>query len=31
MHAVRLEFINDGPTPDTDRDIELRRVWLRRI
>jgi hypothetical protein len=31
MHAVRFDFINDGPTPDTDRDVELRRVWLRRI
>jgi hypothetical protein len=31
MRTVRLEFVNDGPTPDTDRDIELRRVWLRRI
>ena len=30
MHTVRLEFVNDGPTPETDRDVELRRVWLRR-
>jgi hypothetical protein len=31
MRAVRFDFINDGPTPDTDRDVEIRRVWLRRI
>ncbi len=31
MGLVRLEFINDGATPETDRDIELSRVWLRRI
>jgi hypothetical protein len=31
MRAVRLEFVNDGATPETDRDVELRRVWLRRI
>jgi hypothetical protein len=31
MRAVRLEFVNDGATPETDRDVDLRRVWLRPI
>ena len=31
LRAVTIEFLNDGTTPDTDRDVELRRVWLRRI
>jgi hypothetical protein len=31
MRAVRLEFINDGSTPETDRNVELNRVWVRRI
>jgi hypothetical protein len=31
MRSVTLEFVNDGSSPDTDRDVDLRRVWLRRI
>ncbi len=31
LSGVRLEFVNDGATPDTDRDVALGRVWLRPL
>jgi hypothetical protein len=31
LAAVRLEFLNDGTTPETDRDVQIGRVWLRRV
>jgi hypothetical protein len=31
LTAVRLEFLNDGATPDTDRDVAIGRVWLRPV
>jgi hypothetical protein len=31
LGAVRLEFLNDGATPETDRDVDVGRVWLRPV
>ena len=28
LARVRLEFLNDGATPESDRDVALGRVWL---
>jgi hypothetical protein len=31
LGEVRLEFLNDGATPETDRDVDVGRVWLRPV
>jgi hypothetical protein len=31
LTEVRLEFLNDGATPETDRDVAIGRVWLRPV
>src|SRR5205814_1598720 len=31
LRSVRLEFVNDGSSPETDRDVSIARVWLHRL
>jgi hypothetical protein len=31
LTAVQLEFLNDGATPEIDRDVAVGRVWLRPV
>ena len=31
LSEARVEFMNDGATPETDRDVMIGRVWLRPV